>query len=427
MKAQLWVVLGIAACVISWSYMHRVLLPWEHYVNVERGRVKEQMGDLYPRWVGTKELLLHGKNPYGPEVSREIQNAFYGHPIQQNYDKPEFEIVDEQRFAYPVYVVFLLAPTVHAEFSSLQAWAPVVFALLTAASVWVWLDALRWRPSLFVTAAVMLFVLSSPQVAQGLRLRQFGLLVAFVLALATWCVSRGHNFAAGVLLAVATVKPQMGLFVLGCFSIWIVGDWRRRWRLALGFLGAMAVLVAAGEILLPAWPRFFVEGLAAYSKYFPLGTKTIARLILGNWIGGAFSVVAILALIRFAWDRRHFEADSSEFFEVLSLFLIAATLVLPLLAPYNQVLLLLPAVIALRDWQRLNRWSRTVFAVLLGWPFAASLLLLACRPDVNSFRRTPLLPSVLLVLTPFLMLWIMFDRRRMVAGSKTTGTPALFL
>ena len=57
------------ASAISWTYMHRVLLPWEYYVNVQHGPLKEEMGDLYPRWVGTRELLLNGRNPYGKEVS----------------------------------------------------------------------------------------------------------------------------------------------------------------------------------------------------------------------------------------------------------------------------------------------------------------------------------------------------------------------
>ena len=88
MKPWTWLVAAILASAVSWTYFARILLPWEHYVNVERGRVKAQMDDLYPRWVGAQELLLHGRNPYGAEVSHKIQITFYGHPIEQSYDKP---------------------------------------------------------------------------------------------------------------------------------------------------------------------------------------------------------------------------------------------------------------------------------------------------------------------------------------------------
>ena len=61
--------------------------------------------------------------------------AFYGRPIEQSYDKPRFEIIDEQRFVYPLYVVFLMAPSVHWDFAELQSWAPVFFGAVTVISL----------------------------------------------------------------------------------------------------------------------------------------------------------------------------------------------------------------------------------------------------------------------------------------------------
>ena len=298
MKAWLWLLLSMAAGAVSWTYMHRVVLPWEHYVNVEHGRLLSQKGDLYPRWMGTRELLLNRRNPYGPEVSHEIQIGFYGHPIEQSYDQPESEILDEQRFVYPVYVVFLLAPTVNVDFPVLQSWAPLILAGLTAISVWLWAGTFRWQPSPVALAALILFVLSTPQIAQGLRLRQLGLVVAFLIALSTWAVVRQHFFLAGVLLAFSTIKPQMVVLCLAWFLIWVLGDWKKRSPLAAGFSATFLSLAGAGELLLPGWPRYFLDGLAAYRKYFP--TTSILRLILGNWIGGAVSVFLVLLLVVYA-------------------------------------------------------------------------------------------------------------------------------
>jgi glycosyl transferase family 87 len=413
MKAWAWLLAGIFASAISWTYMHRVLLPWEHYVDVERGSVKEAMGDLFPRWVGTRELLLHGLNPYGAEVSHKIQIGFYGHPIEQSYDKPQFEIIDEQRFAYPVYVVFLLAPTIHVDFAKLQDWTPVVFGALTTISVWLWLAVLRWRPPSWMTFALALLVLSSPQVAQGLRLRQFGVLVAFLLTLATWCVTRNRLFAAGVLLAVATIKPQMVSLCLIWFLIWCLGDWKKRWPLAGGLALALGLLAGAGDILVPRWVRYFLEGIESYRKYFP--TTSPVRLFLGNWMGGILSVLGVIVLLSYAWTRRKAAAESPEFVRVLSLFLVASLLVLPLLTPYNQLLLLLPVFMLVRDWGILPRWGRGAFSVLIAWPFVSSAALLAHPPQLDSLQRTPLLPSALLILTPFLVLWLMFTRSQRVA------------
>jgi len=410
MKAWAWLLLGIAACAISWTYMHRVLLPWEHYVNVERGHVKHEMGDLYPRWVGTRALLLRGLNPYGPEVSAAIQFGFYDRPIEQTYDKPGFDIIDEQRFAYPVYVVFLLAPAMHIDFVDLQAWAPLFFGVLIAAAIWLWLRVLDWRPPPMIAHALMLFVLCSPQVAQGLRLRQIGLLVPFLLALAIWCIMRQRLFVAGALLAVATIKPQMVVLTATWLLVWTVGNWRKRWTLAAGFLAALGLLVGAGELLLPGWPRYFVDGLQAYSKYFPQGAKSVLSVILGSWIGGGLSALLIIALLAYAWRERTVDASSPEFVHVLSLFFMATTLVLPLLTPYNQILLLLPVLMILRDWRTLPRWGRIAFVALIVWPFVASIALLLRPPNLVSMSRTPLLPSLLLILVPFLVPLLMFTR-----------------
>ena len=34
---------------------------------------KGHPGDIYHRWLGSRELLLNGRNPYGKEVTEEIQ------------------------------------------------------------------------------------------------------------------------------------------------------------------------------------------------------------------------------------------------------------------------------------------------------------------------------------------------------------------
>jgi len=398
--------------------MSRVLLPWEFYIDVQHGKLKAEMGDLYPRWVGTRELLLHRRNPYGPEVSHEIQMAFYGHVIDQKYGEPGVEVVDEQRFVYPLYVVFLLAPMVYLSFSQVQMCALVLFAVVTAISVLLWLDLLRWRPDKILTTAIVLFVLSNPQIVQGLRLRQIGLVVAFLLALSAWCIARNHLALAGVLLAVSTVKPQMVVLPLVWYLVWGISGWRRRWPLLAGFGVTLATLVALGELILPGWPGYFVDGLIAYRRYFP--TTSLLCLALGNWVGGALSGIAILALLTLAWRNRKVDAASPDFIQTLSAFFVAASLVLPLFQPFNQVLLLLPVLMVVRDWDLLPPLGRRSFFIVAAWPWIASLVLLLFPPRLDSTNRIPLLPSVLVLFVPFLLLMLLLTR-----SGPTSETPAI--
>jgi hypothetical protein len=410
MKPWLWFLLAIAASAISWSYSHRILIPWDFNVNSQRIGLKEDMGDLYPRWVGTRELLLNGRNPYSDEVSHEIQMGFYGHSVEQTYNRPRPLIIDEQRFVYPVYVVFLLAPTVPVDFAVLNAWAPAVLAAFTAISIWLWLDIVRWKPSLLALISLILLVLSSPQLAQGLRLRQLGLFVAFLLALAGWCVVRKHYFAAGALLAIATIKPQMVVLCVAWFLLWMTGDWKKRWKLGFGFGISLGALAGAGAWLVPRWPDDFIKGLAAYREYFP--TTSPLRLVLGNWIGWTISIILLIVLFAYAWHKRNVEAGSAEFVQTLALFLIGSDLILPILTPYNQVLVLLPVLMLLRDWNRLWRFSRLAFIACVAWQPVTALALLIHPPRLDSPQLWPLLPSATVLFFLFVVTFLFIRREQ---------------
>jgi len=417
-KRQLWLLLGCLAAVIAWLYMHRVLQPWEQYVNVEGGTMKALMGDLYSPWFGARAVLLEGKDPYGPEVTREIQTAFYGHAVQQTYDDPG-AITDEQRFAYPVYVVFLLAPAAHLEFDTVRTWAPMVLAVLVAASVGLWLSVLKWRPPPTTALALIVFVLATPQMAQGMRLRQLGLVVGPLLALAIWLVIRDHLLIAGAILALCTIKPQMVVLALAWLLIWTAGDLVKRWRLVAGLGGGLALLVGAGEWILPNWLPSFFQGLMAYRKYGPF--SSLLQVVLGSALGTAAAVVVVGGLLILAWINRERAADSPEFTLTLSAFLLGTGLAVPLVPPFNQVLLILPALLVVRDWSMLSRSARTLFAVVIGWPWIASAAMLIFPPQLKSHSHLPLLPSVLVLFVPFLLPVLVAARRTPIPFSQRSA------
>ena len=78
----LWLALAAALCAAGmWTYVNRVLIPYQISDAATRGRPRGNLSDLYPRWVGAKELLLHGRDPYSAEVTCEIQAGYYGRPL----------------------------------------------------------------------------------------------------------------------------------------------------------------------------------------------------------------------------------------------------------------------------------------------------------------------------------------------------------
>lgn len=414
-RVRLWLVLSLCAAASTWLYVHRILEPWTNYSDTEKGEVLHQMGDLYSPWVGTRELLLHRRNPYGPEVSHEIQMVFYGHPVNQTYPRGTF-VINEQRFAYPVYAIFLLAPTLYADFADVRRWARFAMGMLTALSVWLCLDILHWRLPREKVAALILFALSSPQIVQGLRFEQLALVVGFLLVAGAWCICRNYLATAGALLAFSTIKPQMSLLPLCAFAIWAAGDWIKRWRLAVGFAATMAALFGAGELLLPGWLGYFLTGITAYRRYAP--TSSLLRMILGDTLGEIFGAFIVAGLLAFAWQNRKAEAGSRSFVTTLAAFFTGAILAFPLFTPFNQVMLILPALLLLHDAGILSRFSRGVLIVCLGWPWIMSAALLLFRPNLHSLSQLPLLPSFMVPFVP-----LMFSLLLMARRTKTTNFP----
>jgi hypothetical protein len=65
-------------------------------------RPRGNFSDLYPAWLGTRELLVNHRDRYSPEVTASIQKGVWGRTVDaRNPGDPE----DQSRFAYPLYVV----------------------------------------------------------------------------------------------------------------------------------------------------------------------------------------------------------------------------------------------------------------------------------------------------------------------------------
>lgn len=357
-----------------WFYFLRILVPYERADAAEHDRPRGNLSDLYPRWLGARELLLNRRNPYSAEVTREIQKGYFGRELDPN--RPG-DPRDQQAFAYPLYVVFLIAPTVKLPFEEVRRGFRWILAALTVASVWMWLRALRWKPSCTTTAVILILSLSNFGAIQGLRLQQLSLLVAALIAGAVLLLARGHLFLGGMVLAVATTKPQLVAPLLACLLLWTLGNWRTRRKLIWGFASTMALLLVGAELLLPGWIGSFLNALRDYRQY--TGGLSSLDVLLSPSVGRLVALAVLLALAWICWRFRRVEAESPDFVLLVALTLGATLIVIPTFASYNQVLLL-PAVFALTRegkwlWQR-GSWSRAVCMLgigLLAWPWVAAV------------------------------------------------------
>jgi len=370
-----------------WFYVQWVLVPYQKADAAAHGRPRGNLSDLYPRWLGTRELLLHHRDPYSSEVTREIQSGYYGRPLDpRRMDDPRFnEPKDQQGFAYPLHVIFLLAPTIGLPFPVVQAGFRWLLVILTLASVLLWLRVLRWRPSAATTAIIILLTLGSYAVVQGIKLQQLTLVVSALLAGCGAALVAGHFSLAGFLLALATIKPQLALPLAGWLTLWAASDWRRRQSFIWSFALSMAIFLGASEYILPGWMREFRDAVAAYRQYTG-GAGSLLDVLTTPWLGKILAAVAVLAVVVMGWKVRRASHDSAAFSSILALVLAVTLVIVPSFAPYNQVLLL-PAVflitISWKDlWSRgsLTRVACGLGLLVVGWPWLASCgLMLASR------------------------------------------------
>ena len=396
--------LSICVCAISWFFVHKIHKPWADAKGARDGRLKVQLWDLYPRWVGARNLFLHGQSPYSIETTHEIQMAFYGRYITpQDFTRPPAHgrYEDEQRFAYPIYVVFLMAPTIYLNFQQIEFWAPVALGVIAAATVVFAAFLMDWDLPPLVLLSLILFVLSTPQIEHAMEHQQLSIVVAFALAAAGWCVHRGPVATAGFLVALSTIKPQMAMLPFAWFVIWASGEWPRRWRFLGGFAGAMAVFTGVGELLAPGWIGDFIAGLEAYRHYYP--TTSVLRVALGDTAGISVGILLVVGTLILGWRNRGVSGNSRAFVTILAFFLMAAVLAFPIMTIYNHCLLILPALLVLQDWRTLTKASRIIFSALISWYWITGLLLLVIPLPINIKNVLVLLPSLPAVVLPFVL------------------------
>jgi hypothetical protein len=374
----LWLALALLAATSMWFYVDRILVGHQIADAAANDRPRGNLSDLYPRWLGARELLLRHRNPYSEDVALEIQKGYYGRALDPA--RPG-DPKDRQGFAYPVYVVFLLAPLIGFSFHSVQVFFLWFLIALTAATVPLWLRALGWRlPCVGIAIAIVLTLGSIPAV-QGIKLQQLSLLVAALLAGSAACVASGYLFCGGAILALATIKPQLAWPMVLWLLLWAISDWKAPRRLVFGFTAPMGALLIAAELVLPGWIKMFLEAIRQYHQYTH-NESVLDQLV--DWLPGShegevLAVIACLASALLLWKLRKDAPGSTGFAGALAVVLALTVLVVPMYAPYNQVLLL-PAILFLaRDQAASIVESRSVAPVswlaglALAWQWIASL------------------------------------------------------
>ncbi len=379
-KKQLFAVLALLAAASMWYYVRCIVVPSQEKYALEFNHPRGNLSDLYPRWLGARELLLHGRDPYSRAITLEIQRGYWGREVDPS--RPQ-DPKDQQAFAYPVFVVFLLAPTVHMDFVAVRLLFLWLLASCTVLSVLLWertlgFEMLEWR-----TLTVVFLLLGSYPFAEALSVQQPILLVAVLLAGSFLARQSGWLFLSGVLLAVATIKPQVAVLPVVLMLMWVSAEWRERQRWLWGFAATMALLLGASEYILPGWLFRFYDAVRAYNSYMG-GTAFLDWFVTPRW-SGIVRAILVLVVLWIGWKSRRLAPDAMAARRAVSLALVAVVCIAPNLATYNQVLLL-PGLLLLLDQQKVLQHSGMVarnlskiVLVLFVWPWLVCITLIVAK------------------------------------------------
>jgi len=371
--------LAALMAVSMWFYVDRILVGYQVEDAAAHQRPRGNLSDLYPRWLGARELLLHHRNPYSDDIAIEIQKGYYGRALDSN--RPN-DPKDQQKFVYPVYVVFLLAPLIKFPFHSVQVFFHWLILALTTASVWLWLRALHWRISIWSMASVIALTLGCFPSVQGIKIQQPSMLVAVFMAGAAACAAGGLLALSGILLALATIKPQLAWPMVAWLLFWALSDWGARRKLVFAFTLAMAFLLIGAEFILPGWWGMFADGMRQYHQYAQ-NQSVLDVLFPWGFAGKILGAIATLACAAALMGLRKAPGNELRFGRATALVMALTVLVVPMYAPYNQVLLLPALLVLARDRILLFSRSQGVrFAYLAGvfalsWQWVAALSLSA--------------------------------------------------
>jgi Gpi18-like mannosyltransferase len=221
----------------------------------------------------------------------------------------------------------------------------------------------RWRPGLVVLFVYFLFSLTWYHAIRALINGNAVILVGLLVTLSLWAIMQNKDEMAGVLLGLATIKPQV-VFILWIFiTIWAVST--RRWKLLAWSYGTVIVLTMAGIALIPDWILQNIYEVTRYPGYNPPGTVTA---VLYEWMPGigrqlGWGLTIILTIILLIEWRQVAGKNTQWFIWTACLTLVLTQWIGIQTDPGNFIVLFFPLVYVIVNLER--RWGKNARLVTI--------------------------------------------------------------
>ncbi len=352
--------------------------------------------DFLARWMGAR-YFLQGVQPYDDRVGLATQQWIYGHAADPSRGE------DLSRFAYPLYAMIIFGPFGLLDFTAARAlWMTLLemgtaaFALLAAAIA-------GWGSQRGKTVIWILFALGGYFELRAIINGNPVVLACLFLAAAIFLFGRGLHRQAGIVLAFATIKPQIVIFPILWLTFWCL--YQKRYSLLVAFGLTLAALIGVSTLLVPNWILLDFREVINYTSYTEPGTPAA---VLGAWFGTAGRaagwVCSLLMLAGLIWVWiQNLGGSYRNFLFILAITISAAPMLGIPFDPGNEYLLLLPIALGLSfwkdySWKQLIPWAMTLGMIFFGlWMIFLFTLQRGAQPVQN--------PILIFPLPVFLLAW----------------------
>lgn len=356
--------------------------------------------DFLVHWVGAR-ALFSGESPYGDTTALEIQQMVYGRPAAPG----EHEL----RVAYPIYSALIFGPfALIPDFALARSlWMTFLEGVILGVTL-LSLVVLDWRPHPIIFSFLIGFSLSWYHGIRPLINGNAVAVIALLLVGVVWALRKEWHAMAGVLLALATIKPH--LVVIPGLLLLLRAGLTGRWKFIVWFFGSLFALILIGMAIVPNWLSQNLSEIMRYTSYNPPTTPGDA---LESWLPGfgrqiGWLISVILAII-LLWEWVNaLRSGFPHLLWVFCLTLVASQWIGITTDPGNFIILTLPLMLVLEFIHELPNgriWTAATLSVLF---IVLWMLFLLTLPPGSQQQS----PAMFFPLPFFLLIMLYFCRKK---------------
>jgi hypothetical protein len=315
---------------------------------------------FFPRWAATRTALVEGVSPYSVQANEAITE------FATNYG-----CSTTQQFFYPYHSLAVFMP-----FAFIGDYALALGIWMTFLEVGLMLTAvsglllINWRPSIPLLGLYFGFSMGWYHGVAAVARGDVALLSATFFWVGIVFMKNNHDGAAGIFLALSTVKPQIVALALPLTLIWAFS--KRRWNLIASVMSTLTALIGIAFLFDRMWLLQFLRQIVMHRTIFPLTTSKAIFVewwpLFGEGLGWTLTVlVSVLLLIE--WSRM-LGKELRWFMWTLCLTLTVTSLLGIVSRPENYVVLLPALALVFLRWIRrfglAGTWLMLATAILVG-------------------------------------------------------------